>query len=130
VGGNEMHMVGGNEAHTVTGDVVQNFGDTTAHYASLKWTIPGGAVITTPEFKVKTGNFLDTYVKKNTVGIQSGSVSAISISAGGIVVKNAGLMSVQYGVDTKKVALTHKVGGLSLDSLGVIVKTCGIFVVK
>ena len=130
VGGNEMHMVGGNEAHTVTGDVVQNFGDTTAHYASLTWTIPGGAVINTPKYKVNTGNFLDTYKMKNTVGIQSGSSSAVSISAGGIVVKNAGLMSVQYGLDTKKVALTRKVGGLSLDSLGVMVKTCGIFTVK
>lgn len=52
VGGNATHVVGGAEMHVVSGPVTQVYGPTIGTFASLFWTIPGGATIVTPDWKV------------------------------------------------------------------------------
>ncbi len=142
--GSEAHVVTSSATHVVSGPVTTNYGPWNGIMASVDWTIPGGATITAPKWKVKTGNFWDTFGMKNMAGIESMSFAAISMSGGGLKIdttgigvslgvakiENRGIKKGEYGLDGEAAAVQLWRGGVSLKNIAASIRSAGVFVWK
>jgi type VI secretion system secreted protein VgrG len=98
ISGNEMHVVAGSAVQIVGGVVHTNYGPWTGTFASVDWTIPGGATVTTPKWEVVSPSEIEI---KGT----SREITGAAVETTGGLIENVGMHVESVGIHIETIGL-------------------------